>query len=171
MKNIPLILEAERRGVIRPDDQAFLAEGRRRKLPEFGSIVAEKPKQSIAEWEAQNSPRPRVGFSGGFPGMYMETQPKQSEWESPGELSSDVPFFRAAERLLQKQSPKSLYRKAEEAVEGTPLEGVTKAVGLADLGIEMGTNFLAGAPAGAVVAKRHWLQRTMARPCADVRAA
>ena len=37
MKDLPLILEAERRGVIRDDDKAFLKEGRRRGLSEFGS--------------------------------------------------------------------------------------------------------------------------------------
>jgi hypothetical protein len=127
MKNLPLILEAERRGVIRPDDKSFLAEGRRRNLPEFGSIVAEKPKQSIAEWEAQNSPQGRQG-SIGIPGMYLESAPQTQQ--------TDV--------------PKSLYRKVEEAVEGSPLEGATAAVGLLDMGLEMGTSFLVGAPTGAV---------------------
>jgi hypothetical protein len=135
MKNLPLILEAERRGVIRPDDSAFLAEGRRRNLPEFGSVVAEKPKQSIAEWEAENSPRSRMGF-GNVPGMYMETQPQTQQ--------TDV--------------PKSAYRNVEEAVEGTPLEGVTKAIGLGEVGLEMGTGFAGAVPAtfagiGAVAAE------------------
>ena len=127
MKNLPLILEAERRGVIRSDDQAFLAEGRRRNLPEFGSIVAEKPKQSIAEWEAENSPRGRQGHAG-WPGIYLESQPE----------------------TMQTDVPKSPYRRIEEAVERTPLSGVTEAVGLVDLGLEMGSSFLIGAPTGAV---------------------
>jgi hypothetical protein len=137
MKNLPLILEAERRGVIRPDDQVFLAEGRRRNLPEFGSIVADKPDNSIAEWEEANSPQGRKGYSlagygAGLPVGYMETPPKTGE----ADVSQSI--------------TESIYNKIEESAKGTPAEGVTYAIGLADMGLEMGTSFLVGAPFGAV---------------------
>jgi len=91
MKDLPLILEAERRGVIRDDDKAFLKEGRRRGLSEFGS--GPTPTYDFEKyWTPENKTRSLFPFT-----QTYEGQPPSEP--SPG---LETPDFVGPEAALKK---------------------------------------------------------------------